>query len=277
METTTPARSILKQPSAQPTLSDEQKATAATNKRHLTTALYHANKIQQRKDVEARIFGNIETLLEFPSATPFTSVDVSRLVSLARLFQPSDFDNLVEERRIDGKCGYALCSNPPRSESLGTSAAWKLKAKAHGDYCSDTCTRKSLYVKTQLSEVPAWEREPGYHPKIVVHPDDRMPTSRSSNPFIASAPRANHHELALERGDTTSSMRPSQVMASTVVENGGASPIEGYEPLSAATERPTPSAPPAQAQGTSANQASAGDYDEEAESWRDLYSNMPER
>jgi len=296
MATKVPAKSILKQPTAQPTLSDEQKATAETNRKHLNTALWHANKIQHRKDVEARIFGNIETLLEFPSANPFTSVDVSRFTSLVRSFQPSDFDNLIEERRIDGKCGYALCSNAPRTESLGTSAAWKLKAKAASDYCSDDCTRKSLYVKTQLNEVPAWERDPAQHPKVVVHLDDRASATRVQ-PAIATRavpPRATQNDLALERGDTTSSMRPSQVMTSTVVEHTNTdrattrppdaevashTAIEGYEPTSGSVvmQPPKMSSVEAVSLEISIAEPSTAMDDEEADSWRDLFSNVSER
>ena len=65
-----------------------------------------------------------------------------------------------------------MCSQAPRAQTLGSSAAWKLKAGA-GDFCSNTCARKALYLKAQLSEVPAWEREHGHRVEILLHEDDR--------------------------------------------------------------------------------------------------------
>jgi RNA polymerase II-associated protein 2 len=289
MTTQLPARSILKQPSAQPSPTDEQKAKAERDRRNLGIALHHANKIQERKDIEARIFGNIETLLEFPSAVPFSPSDASRYVSLIRLFQPGDFDNLVEERRIDGKCGFALCSNPPRSKTVGINSAWKLQGKGATDYCSNDCLRKSLYLKTQLSEVPAWERDANQNPKIVLHADDR--SSNGASPITTRRPglQTNHRELALERGETTTSLRPNQVMSSNIVENTNvAQPtqevvraqqtlhaaIEGYEPTCTSSSNARPKH---QNNGIdhplSFDQRNDEEMAEE-DSWRDLFDSI---
>jgi hypothetical protein len=287
-----PAKSILKQQEPQSTLSDEQKAKAEQDRRNLGIALHHANRIQHRKDIDARIFANIETLLEFPSATPFSPPDASRFVSLIRAFQPSDYDNLVEERRIDGKCGYALCSNSPRSITMGASAAWKLKSKGAADYCSDNCVRKALYVKTQLSEVPAWERQPGQQPHIVLHMDDRRsdPTSLAIRTRV---PQTSHDQLAAERGDATTSFRPGQVMTASVVENHNPAhttssaehqpqshtAIEGYEPASFGEEEvanPT-SEENFVLDDDIAPISKSTDGVEEEESWRDLFDNIDQR
>jgi RNA polymerase II-associated protein 2 len=289
MTTQLPARSILKQPSAQPSPTDEQKAKAERDRRNLGIALHHANKIQERKDIEARIFGNIETLLEFPSAVPFSPSDASRYVSLIRLFQPGDFDNLIEERRIDGKCGYALCSNPPRSKTVGMNSAWKLQGKGATDYCSSDCLRKSLYLKTQLSEAPAWEREANQHPNIVLHADDRPSNISSPTTPRRSGAQTNHHELALERGETATSLRPNQVMVSNVVEKAKvAQPrqevvraqgtshaaIEGYEPTSTSSSRTRPKD---QSNGIDHQLSFDRRNDEEMaeeDSWRDLFDSI---
>lgn len=245
MATNLPARSILKQPTPSPTPTDEAKAAAETHRKNLSIALRHANLIQQRKDLELRIFANIETLLEFPSITPFSPVDATRFVSLIRTFQPSDYDNLIDERRIDGKCGYCLCSKQPRCVSMGASAAWKVKGKGAESYCSDGCARKALYVKTQLSGVPAWEREGGGNPRVVLHPDDRGGAATGSRALVVSGGSDARQELARERGDTRRSFRPKQVMSDVVIESAGSvnavgdtvdvvntshTAIEGYEP-----------------------------------------------
>lgn len=291
-----PARSILKQQhnTPQPALSDEQQVQAEKDRRNLSIALRHATRIQGQKNVEAQI-ANIEVLLELPTGLSFTASEASKFVSLLQIFQPSDFDNLVEERRIEGRCGYALCANAPRSAKLGAGAAWKLKAQGAGDYCSNDCLRKALYVKTQLSGVPAWEREPGEQPEIVLHEDDRMtaPASQSTSDHSAQQRVANVQELAFERGETSASHKPGQVMKANIVEkpnvsrttlnpvsNGATShtAIEGYEPMQGFRTRPD-LIPPSNHGGESGDHDEAGWVEQRAEddSWRDLYSSIDNR
>ncbi len=281
-----PAKSILKQLATQPSLSDEQKAKAEQDRRNLGIALRHANQIQYRKDIEARIFGNIETLLEFPSATPFSPSDAARFASLVRTFQPSDYDNLIEERRIDSKCGYCLCSNRPRSLTMGASAAWKLNAVGASDYCSDRCARKALYVKTQLSEVPAWERAAGQNPRVELDVADRRPAPTLTG-VLPLRPRADQQVLAEERGENVSSTRPAEVMVATIVESrkaegpslhlmsqsGSHAAVEGYEPSSA-----LPNMLAQQTHEITTRESSkAVEAAEEEESWRELFETMDER
>ena len=292
-----PAKSILKQqaPHPKPTLSDEQKAQAERDRRNLGIALQHANRIQHQKDVEAQILSNIETLLGFPAGSSFTSSEASKFVSLIHPFQPSDFDSLIEERRIDGKCGYALCSKAPRSVTLGANAAWKLKAKGGGDYCSNDCLRKALYVKAQLSEVPAWEREPGQQAEIVLHEDDRSSTVSSDEHAADRVQKrvANERELALERGETASSFKPGQVMTPTVVEGSNGSrkstntfntttsshmAIEGYEPYSGYKQTQSQTQPVEESSGYNVDPSEDHNVDHhEEDAWRDLFDNMNKR
>jgi hypothetical protein len=297
MATRLPAKSILKQtpPASKPTLSDEEKAKAERDRRNLSIALHHANRIQQQKDVQAQILSNIETLLDYPATENPTAAESSQFVSLVQPFQPSDFDSLVEERRINKKCGYALCSNAPRAASMGASAAWKLKGEGAEDYCSNDCLRKALYVKSQLSEVPAWEREPGQQPQIVLEGGDATCTADST---------AHHHqdrgttkdELAHERGETASSFRPGQVMTSNVVEKATVvhkpgdtakstpsshTAIEGYEPTMGFEQQHLETNQPdiddmiVDRTSSHAN-APVADSDER-EAWRDLFDNIDKR
>lgn len=253
MSSAVPAKSILKQQTKAkaPTVTDKEKAQVEKDRSNLNIALKHAYLIQHRKDVEAAILDSIVVLVDFPAANAFSAKEALAYLNLIKPFQPSDFDSLVEERRIDGKCGYALCSNQPRSQSLGESALWKLK-KGMGDWCSNECAKKGLYVKAQLSEVPAWERAPEEQPDIQLHQDDRTPemetavrrANRTSRVDEWRKKVADKEELARERGEKTTSFRPDQVMADTIVEKqpkpfqafmaeaapGHYSSVEGYEP-----------------------------------------------
>ncbi|KAI9839161.1 MAG: hypothetical protein M1819_003154 [Sarea resinae] len=269
-------RSILKTPSAKPAeISPQSPATLQRDRQIRETALYHANLIQQRKDVEAQILDATERLLDFPSfesadpARP-SSNDTATFKNLLKPFQPSDYDSLIEERNIDGKCGYALCPRPPRKE--GTEATYRIiRSKAAGfkvierekleQWCSDDCARRGLYVKVQLSEEPAWLRAALSHADVVLlhETEDGRFKDRAVEDKIASSAERDVHlglqdsqegkltialqELALERGEpstaTSSNFQeivvhenipPGECLPPAAYGEGLHSAIEGYEP-----------------------------------------------
>jgi hypothetical protein len=87
-------------------------------------------------------------------------------------FQPSDYDSLIEERNINGKCGYVLCPRPPRSEN--TEAKLRIiRGKGRGEDAFRVVLRQTLeqwcpksvrredFIRVQLSEEPAWMRAEG--------------------------------------------------------------------------------------------------------------------
>ncbi|OAA58727.1 Cytochrome P450 [Cordyceps fumosorosea ARSEF 2679] len=136
-------------------------------------ALQHARVIQHRKDLEAEILDSLVLLSEYPlerpahpgpdaAARPSPS-DVAGFKTHVRLFQPSDYDDLVAERHVNGLCGYALCPRPHRDAGAG--GAWRITAAGRivrredlERWCSQACARRAMYVKVQLSEAAAWER-----------------------------------------------------------------------------------------------------------------------
>ena len=296
MSTKVPAKSILtQQPTTpKPTLSDEQKAQAERDRRNLGIALHHANRIQYQKDIEAQILSSIEILLDFPASESYTPAEASKFITLVQPFQPSDFDSLIEERTTNGKCGYALCSKPPRSVTIGPSVVWRLKGKGAGDYCSNDCVKKALYVKAQLSEVPASERGPNEQPEIVLYEDDPPSIASSSTDKATSFQErvANDRELALERGETTASFKPGQVMTSAIINKPSNSHkplatikntpsshknIEGYEPRHGSKQTSTTAKSIAGIDLEEMIEAEPATDDGEDDSWRDLYRNIDRR
>nr|POE82459.1 hypothetical protein CFP56_67629 [Quercus suber] len=235
------AKLILEQPSDQPKAQDEQRAKEERDRNNLKIALYHAYKIQDQKNVQVEILNRLESLIDLPSSASFTPQDAKYFTSAVHIFQPSDLDDLVEERRIEGRCGYVLCSNTPRGNIVPT---WKV-GKGSANYCTDVCMTRMFYVKTQLSEVPAWEREADQQPEIALHHEDQRKAEliqklEEPRPKPSSA---DDVELAFERGETKASFRPRQVMTDKIVEKAvighalserfGQSSyraIEGYEP-----------------------------------------------
>lgn len=152
------------------------------NPRHLAIALHHARQIQAQKDAEKLILDRILELIDLPSsptadpAAP-SPADVAKLKSSLVPFQPSDFDNLILERNIEGRCGYALCPREHRKEDPKAKyrIVWGPKGSGPNGrgrditvvpreklemWCSDECAERAMYVRVQLAEQPVWERRP---------------------------------------------------------------------------------------------------------------------
>lgn len=110
----------------------------APDPRHLALALHHANQIQRRKDIESRIWTNIELLLSIPGEEPVppntpqtaipspSSSDIALVKRSLPIFQPVDFDNMILERNIARRCGYPLCPRQNYKEKpLRSSPRWQ--------------------------------------------------------------------------------------------------------------------------------------------------------
>ena len=189
-------------------------------------ALYHANLIQDRKDIELKIVLNTETLIDYPlTSTPYdvsnpSPSDARSFKDLIQLFQPSDFDALIVERNINEHCGYTLCSNNRAKDDaagkyrlIGKSGkARDFKVVKKGDlekWCSTACAKRAMYVRVQLSDVPAWERdsargieidlldEPKSAEDQITEGVEKMNLATSEEPDR----KRNGADLALERGD----------------------------------------------------------------------------
>lgn len=155
----------------------------APDPQHLAIALHHANQIQAQKDAEAFILDRILELIELPSspsadaASP-SPADAAALKTALVPFQPTDFDNLVLERNIEGRCGYTLCPHQHRKENSNAKfrITWGPKGSSgHGSgremkivsreklemWCSEACAERAMYLRLQLVEEPVWERRAG--------------------------------------------------------------------------------------------------------------------
>lgn len=205
-------------------------------------ALHHARIIQQQKDIQTEVFEAVDALTDFPvtrdagfsSSNPAPS-DVAQFEQLVRLFQPGDYDNLIEERNIQGRCGYALCANPKRSYRGGGEFKFVNKNKADfgivrraelEQWCSDKCARRALYIKVQLNETPAWERVGLPHLPIELLEEDQAETdtdtqlARSLGQLKLEQDRKAAEDsaaLALERGEQSRAL-PARTMDVSIRE-----------------------------------------------------------
>lgn len=144
-----------------------QKSAAAQARE---VALRQAHLIQNQKDLQSEILDSIVLLSEFPtcrdsiySAGNPAPSDIISFKTHVRLFQPSDYDDLIVERNVNGLCGYTLC--PKAKKETGPGGIWKIandgsivKREEIEKWCSKLCAKRAMHVKVQLNETAAWER-----------------------------------------------------------------------------------------------------------------------
>lgn len=205
-------------------------------------ALQHARIIQHRKDLEAEILDSLILLSEYPlergpsyGATQPAPTDVTDFKAHIRLFQPSDYDDLIVERNANGLCGYTLCPKPQRN--MGPGGEWTFTAS--GDivkrkdlemWCSQTCARLAMYVKVQLNETAAWERAGIPDIKIELMDEDKSAeaeadrTARKLGDLKLQDQRQaarDNAALALERGEP---IQPDKILV-TLKEKDVKAPV----------------------------------------------------
>ena len=137
-----------------------------------STVLRQAKDIKDRKKLQARIADLVIEAFDLPSkpdadpAKPQSS-DASLFRHCLSLFQASDLDDLIYERNIDHRCGYALCPRPNRKLAQAGEKVWNQKGGKDfklvdrielEKWCSKTCQDRTDFVRAQLGTEPAWLR-----------------------------------------------------------------------------------------------------------------------
>ncbi|KAI1306886.1 Rtr1/RPAP2 family-domain-containing protein [Xylaria venustula] len=224
-------KGILKNKGAPPSASTGQRQ--ASDPREI--AVQHARIIHSRREIEDQISDSIIELSKFPAtrspsynASDPPPADVESFKNQVRLYQPSDYDDLVEERNANGLCGYTLCPNP-RSRVSGGST-FKILNYGRSDFnivpsrelekwCSQICAKRAMYIKVQLNETAAWERAGIASIRIELYEEDSSSTAGNAarqlendmeNMKIEALEKSaqNAHDLALERGDNIGNGKP---------------------------------------------------------------------
>jgi hypothetical protein len=190
-------------------------------------AIKHARIIHSRREIEDQISDSLIELSKFPvtrdppydASNPAAS-DADSFRNLVRLYQPGDYDDLIEERNANGLCGYTLCPNPRSRVSNGGN--FKLINFGRKDFnivpsrelekwCSQGCAKRAMYVKVQLNETAAWERAGIASIQVELLEEQRSAADDSvkqltrdvENMKIEAQVKTaqNARDLALERGD----------------------------------------------------------------------------
>lgn len=216
----------------------------------MAIALHHAHRIQVQKDTEALILDRILDLVSFPPSTTADpsspSPEDTRAFKDALIpFQPADYDNLIQERNIEGRCGYGLCPREHRKDDRGGGGGggpgtFRIRYGAKGSgpggrgremnivpkekwemWCSDECAERAMYIRVQLAEEPVWERRGDTgsgrdNRDLVLLEEGRgllQQRRRQQDKGKATVGQVTdqlgglhmHENLALERGDSSSS------------------------------------------------------------------------
>ncbi|KAG9247771.1 Rtr1/RPAP2 family-domain-containing protein [Calycina marina] len=231
-------KSILKKTTA----ASRPDATKTKAERDMEIALYHANLIQQQKDIAYTILESLEALIEYPLAPSHTApnpspVDTKNFKSMLKPFTTSDYDDLIEERNINNKCGYVLCEKANQKDGMGGRfrIAWsgrdtKIVEKRETEkWCSNECAKRALYVRVQLSERPAWERNAFEDAAIDLLDEPQISATKGieqeMHKMKISADGQDQRNLSLERNNKTISSR-SGLLADEIKENFGTGEVK---------------------------------------------------
>ncbi|KAF4773673.1 Rtr1/RPAP2 family protein [Colletotrichum scovillei] len=229
-----PLKGILKKAAAGATASGSGAANAVLNPRKQDPreiALQHARIIQQRKDLELQILESLAELSEYPtergsrtfSAANPSPRDVADFKAGIRLFQPSDYDDLIEERNW-------------RLVNFGKADFDIVNRKESEKWCSKDCQRRAMYIKVQLNESAAWERAGLPDIEIELYGEEKArqedPASQASRDLaslkLEEGRRAADESatLALERGETRETGQPGNTFTLAIREREVKPPTE---------------------------------------------------
>ena len=182
-------------------------------------ALRHAYDLEDKKRLQREIIDLVIECFDLPhdvsKETELESLiqpaDIATFKRALSLFQPSDFDDLIYERNVDNRCGYALCRNPKKTFGIGekvwnrkSGSAFKIVPKQELErFCSTVCAKKAGFVKAQLSNEPAWAREVTEKQISLLQGGvgDATTSSSQSTDDRTEALSRQLRSLALERGD----------------------------------------------------------------------------
>jgi RNA polymerase II-associated protein 2 len=188
------------------------------NDQQKSTVLHHARNIHHHRTMQEKVLDLIINAVDLPShsnadpARPAAS-DATLFKQALTLFQPKDVDDMVLERNIYEKCGYALC---PRSNlkqngvlrdqifrKMKQERSFRLTTKEELEkWCSAECAERALFVRLQLGTEPAWLR--------TNHVEDIMLLEESGKPAAAEDLVSTMQDLALKetpRVDLASSLQ----------------------------------------------------------------------
>lgn len=163
-------------------------------------AFDRARSIQEKKKLHEKVLDTIIVAFDLPSdqntdAAHPTAADANAFLDCLRLFRPQDLDEVVSERNIDRRCGYALCRNAIDEHKVTT---WQHSRVAASKWCSTDCRQRDAFVRKQLNTEPVWLRESELVSIRLL--SDAATTAINVQSVTTAQDALKQEELALERG-----------------------------------------------------------------------------
>lgn len=152
----------------------------------------------------------------------------AHLAKAAEFFQPSHYTDMLQERNIQKKCGYPLCTcalptpalRPTSKDLMDRNKQAKESGKPFSEavklenYCSRECLQESCVVYKQLSDILPFSRlfdRQKYTIKIPPHHRDAKPLAGSRTAGRAADGHAGSMALAADRSLLESALREAGV------------------------------------------------------------------
>ena len=245
------------------------KSKDETDSRIRAAALKQAHDIEGRKRLKAKIADLIVEAYDLPSkpdadpAHPI-SADATLFKQCLSLWQPSDLEDLIYERNVDDRCGYALCPKPNQKVQGGGVKVWnrkggkefKLLDKAELEkWCSSACQERTMFVRAQLGNEPAWLRDVSV---VDIKLLDEMGQNESLVDSLQVCSCTRSHSCAITDLSQALSMSPgvdddmAEKLQALALERGASSIPGDKKPLSI-VERESGAIPAAPSLGNSSN------------------------
>lgn len=202
--------------------SSDNKSLNNNDSSHRAIAVRRAHMIEEKKQLKNRVTDLVLEAYDLPSSStaspsnPSTN-DLKIFKEGLKYFQPSDFDDLVTERNIDDRCGYALCPKPNRKARHQGEKVWNQKGgkdfqlldrRELEKWCSQECEARGAFAKVQLSTEPAWLRDHHNEIRLLDEVEGGDLSSKLKELSLTSEESqssadlaAKMKDLALERGD----------------------------------------------------------------------------
>jgi len=173
-------------------------------------AVQHALSIQEKKKLQSKVLDMILTAYDLPSPATTDpahpdSTDATTFRECLRIWRPSDLDELIQERNLDDRCGYALCRRANLKQN--PAKVWDKKEgtfvnrRSDERWCSNACKERNDFVRRQLTNEPAWLRDA--QSQAIALLTDTQPDSTSDSALLIREQKRkadNQDALVVERG-----------------------------------------------------------------------------
>lgn len=172
--------------------------------------------LRKKKDCENKASAIVETFIE-------NITDRETIRNALNHITQSHYDDIVNERSIDGKCGYIVCQEqlkniPSQKYRINTKTNEVLDLSERKKFCGEVCFRHSIYLHDQILTSPLWLREEKDHKKYLFKDEETKLISKPLNddsvdiPKRKDKPKAKKKKVQIWRPKLSKSEDSSEIV-----------------------------------------------------------------